>query len=252
VALAVLEGLITAGRLAAFIVPLGGAGAALARGARGRLRRRGRVAAAAAHGPAGAPLGPGAGSALARRRQAGLTLVELLVTTSILMVVIGALLATFESSQRIVPNDVEWSHALQEGNAGLLRMVREIRQAAAIIGTTPNAVDFRVTLGGQDQHVLYQCDVVQAGTPYRECMRVQAAVGAALPLAASGQPVIARLLNGTVADPVFSYTPNAIAPTFISVTVKLPAAGERSSAPGTAHAIVLADGAYLRNQDLGG
>lgn len=169
-----------------------------------------------------------------------------------LAVVTGALLSLLETATRIVPRDVEWSHVVTESRTGLRRLVRELRQADAIHGATPNAVDFEVTIGGRQRRVMYACDVPDSAPAERRCTRVEAAPGAALPGPASGAPVIGRLRNGTLADPVFSYTPDAIAPRHVEVRIRVPSSGERSRSGGPVHDVVLDDGAYLRNQDLVG
>jgi len=192
-----------------------------------------------------------AGAAGARAGQAGYSLVELVVVAALLLTVLGAFLTTLETAQRVVPNDVQWSLAIQQGSTGLQRMERELRRAVGFYATTPNSVDFRVSSGTQDTQVLYSCDVAQPGTAYRQCVRLQAPVGQPLGGVADGEPVVVRLLNGTVSDPVFTFTPNGLTPTFATITLKLAARGEQPGSLGYSHAIVLSDGAYLRNQGLG-
>ena len=65
-----------------------------------------------------------------------------------------------------------------------------------------------VNLLGSPLQVYYECDIPQPGTSYRECVRVQSAVGATLPSLASGAVVVTNLLNGTPASPVFSFAPD--------------------------------------------
>lgn len=124
-------------------------------------------------------------------------------------------------------------------------MLHEIRQAYGILSTTPNSIDFLVATGGVRQQVQYTCDVAQPGTTYRECVRLHGAVGASLPAASTGAPVITNLLDGTPTDPVFGFNPNGFNPTYVTVHLEMPASG--GSAYGLSHVIVVNDGAFLRN-----
>jgi hypothetical protein len=45
-------------------------------------------------------------------------------------------------------------------------MVRRIRQAYAVLSTTPNAIEFDVSLSGVDYHVYYESSSV---SPRRSC-----------------------------------------------------------------------------------
>jgi hypothetical protein len=168
----------------------------------------------------------------------------MLLVLSVLVGVFAALVWPLETSQRVQLRDTEYAFAQQNARTGLDSMARQIRQSYAVLSTTPNAIEIRVDLGGVDEHVLYECDVVQTGTSYRECVRVQAAAGSALPALSTGTVVIPNLLNGTLADPVFTYSPNNVYPSYVTATVKVPASGGTNS-PYT-HSIVLSLGVLLR------
>jgi hypothetical protein len=81
---------------------------------------------------------------------------------------------------------------------------------------------------------------------------VQTAVGGTLPALSTGAPVVIRLKNGTLANPVFSFTPDAIAPRYVDARVELPASGEQSGTTALTHTVVLNSGTYLRNLDVAG
>jgi type II secretory pathway pseudopilin PulG len=183
------------------------------------------------------------------RRQAGFTVVELLVTLVVLIVVCAVLVVPMATSQSVQSRDAEYAYAQQNARAGLDSMVRQIRQAYAVLSTTPNAIEFNVSLGGVDYHVYYECDVAQPGTSYRECVRLQARAGVALPALSTGTVAVSNLTNGTLTDPVFAFTPNAVSPTYVTATVKVPASGGTNG--GLTHSIVLNDGVLLRNQTVG-
>ncbi|GAC1438152.1 MAG: hypothetical protein NVSMB51_13540 [Solirubrobacteraceae bacterium] len=184
------------------------------------------------------------------RDEGGFMLIELLVVTAVLIVVVGATLALLDTGTRAENRDQEYAAEVAAAQVGLARMTREIRQASSVTSANPNSIDFFVTLGGQALHVFYECDFPNVGTAYNECLRTSVAAGGSLPAPSTGAPVIPRILNGTVADPVFSYAPNSISPTYADVKLKLPAAGELKSG-GLSHSTVLDSGGYLRNLDVG-
>lgn len=182
-------------------------------------------------------------------QQAGFTLVEMLVAIVLLIIVCSALLDALVSSQRVQSRDAEYAFAQQNARTGLDSMVRQIRQAYAVLSTTPNAIEFNVSLNGVNYHVYYECDVAQPNTSYRECMRLQAPAGVVLPALSTGAVAVTNLTNGTPADPVFAFTPDAFSPTYVTATVKVPASGGTNG--GLTHSIVLSDGVLLRNQSVG-
>jgi prepilin-type N-terminal cleavage/methylation domain-containing protein len=179
--------------------------------------------------------------------QHGFTLIEGLVASAIMLVILGATLAALQPSTKAENRDRQWALAVQDGQTGLARMMHEIRQAYSVLDTSPSSIDFLATLGGQQVRVLYACNVPQPGTSYNECVRLQTSVGGTLPALSTGAPIILRLQNATLGDPVFTYTPDGIRPQYIDAKVDLPASGELSGSSAYTHRIVLTSGAYLRN-----
>ena len=197
------------------------------------------------------------------RDERGLTLVEMLVTVLVMGLVMTAILGMLDTSARIVPKDTERAVAIGEAQSGLNRIVRELRQAYRILGSTSSSVQMRVNVLREDDAtsgpeyanltVEYSC----GGDPGR-CVRREAPAGAGLP--ATGTVVIDRVLNGGVAIPparaVFDFdqspdrsvgvTAASVRPTYVTVRVEVPAAGERG-AGGYGNSVVLEDGLYVRN-----
>ena len=122
-------------------------------------------------------------------------------------------------------------------------MTRELREANKV--WTPGKTQIYVNIG-DEKHVLYDCDAVHPDDPgQRRCLRWEAAIGAELPLDDPGEVVVERRVPGDV----FTYAPNLVNPTYVKVRVLVPQSGER--ADGYRANLVLDDGIYLRNTDVG-
>jgi type II secretory pathway pseudopilin PulG len=186
-----------------------------------------------------------------RESESGFTIIELVLVAALLPLVLLAILAPLDKASSLTPQDVEYTKAAQDASVGLQSMFRQIRQAYNIVATTPNSITFNVVLNGGDQQVMYGCDQTsRTNSSYRSCLRVSVATGGSLPAISTGQLVVDRLLNGTSTDPVFSYTPSAITPTYVEAQVKVPARGQLSN--GLTHTITFDDGTLLRNEAIGG
>ena len=183
-----------------------------------------------------------------RRDEAGFTLIELLVAIALLVVVLGLVLSPMTTAANLEQSESNYNLAQQAASTGVESMVAQIRQATAISSSGPNSVLMNVTLAGSQLQVFYECDIAQAGTPYRECMRVSAPVGSALPPVAQGAIVVNNLQNGTITNPVFSWGPDPNAPYYMTATVVVPASDGK--AVGMKHPIVFSDGALMRNLNV--
>lgn len=187
------------------------------------------------------------------RRDDGVSLTEVLVVCSVLVIVLLGILQTLDTAATAVPRDVERTHAIAEGRVGVARMVRELRGAETVRGTTPNSVDFETAVDGALRRIRFACEVPDAAVDgLRRCTRVHADDGAPLPAPADGETLVSRVRNGTAEDPVFAGTPDGIAPRYLRVRVLVPSTGERTGRDRPGHDVLFEDGAYLRNRDLGG
>jgi prepilin-type N-terminal cleavage/methylation domain-containing protein len=202
-----------------------------------------------------AALGAGADALSMRlRAQDGFTLPEVMFALAILPFVLVALLKALDTGAQLGPRSVQYASAVHDAGSGVSRAIRDVRQAYRIVGTTPNAITFLAVINGTDTQVNISCDVASpagapSGTGYRRCVRTTAATGAVLPSPVTGTVLVDRVINGTLADPVFDYTPTAIAPTFVGMTVRVPSQGEGKA--GFTHPITIDNGTLLRNNVLG-
>lgn len=177
------------------------------------------------------------------RSERGLALAELLVSMLTLSVVLFALMSLLDTTAQTAPRDSERANSIREGQAGMYVMTRELRQATKV--WTPGTRQIYINLG-DDRHVYYDCDVVHPDdASFRQCLRWDAPIGTELPLDDPGQVVVERRLPGDV----FSYKPSLVNPTFVKVSLKVPQNGGRSE--GYDADLVLEDGVYLRNTDVG-
>jgi hypothetical protein len=168
---------------------------------------------------------------------------ELLVGMLTLVIVMGALMGLLDAIVQSAPRDEERANSIREGQAGMHIMTRELRQANKV--WTPGRAQIYVNIG-DDKHVLYDCDVVHPdNAAQRRCVRWEAPIGQELPLDQPGGVVVERRMPGDV----FTYQPNLVSPTFVKVRLLVPQSGE--SKGGYKANLVLEDGIYLRNTDVG-
>lgn len=184
----------------------------------------------------------------AGRANDGYTLIEVLIVAALGVGVLAATITPIVSTQRSEVQAAGWQDQLQLGGSQEARMMHEIRQAYAVIGTGPNYIDFLIWASGTQEQVYYECDVAQTGTSYHKCVRLQTTVGGTLPAISTGTPIVTNVVNGTPADPVFGYSPDGFNPTYVTVHLAFPSSN--GSALGLSHSIVVNDGAYLRNPAL--
>lgn len=162
----------------------------------------------------------------------GFTLIEVLVSITLLLVVGGTVLTMLEIGVRTEPKITQRSQRIADGRVALERMTRELRQTYSVRTTGSTEIDVLTYLRSNsasalERRVLYQCGDGQ-------CLRSEAAPNEAF--AGSGT----LFLDGVENPDVFSYSPNTISPEFIKVKLVL-------SIPGQGATITLSDGVNLRN-----
>lgn len=180
-------------------------------------------------------------------RDAGFTLVELLMTMTLTLVVASGALGLLEAARPASDAEFMRQVAIGEGRAGLERMVREIRGADSVNSTSGTLIDFNGQTASGSRRIVYECGVSSTVAGLRQCTRYEGPVGGT---ATGAQTVIDRLVNATTSQPVFSYLPDRIRPTEVKVAVVLPSRAE--SPVGYNHRVSLYDTAFLRNVDLTG
>lgn len=179
----------------------------------------------------------------AGRREEGFTLVELLVSTVMGVVVMGAVASLMISAMRAQPAITGAADNISEARWALERLTREIRNGVVVDQAEPSKVSFQgyvrhSTCGGTTTlpstsaptkcEITYECSTTA-------CMRSESAPGTY-----TGTP--RTIFSGIDSSQVFTYVPST-APTFVKITLRLPN-------PRGTGSLTVSDGASLRNATL--
>jgi Tfp pilus assembly protein PilW len=178
------------------------------------------------------------------RDERGLSLVELLMSSLVLVIVLGVGLAFVPLAVRNEPRISDRAAQIQQGRVLMERLSRELRQGYVVQSATPSQLVFvtyarRTACGSFGEpastdpaircRVTYSCS---GGT----CTRTEADTDGS----PSGSPAL--LVEGLSGSDVFSYLPSATDVQFVSIKLVFPASA-------TDDAVTLQDGAGLRNVD---
>ena len=187
------------------------------------------------------PSGPAAGRRTVGSpdRQAGFTMVELLVAMSLGILLIGGAVMVFTSASKSEPNTSMRSTQIRDGRVALDRMTRELRQATRVVTHSPTylAVDTYVNTncnGGSASEatlcrVIYQCG---EGT----CTRTLRATNN------SGSAPSTIVVSGLSDDNVFQVPVGSSSPSYVGITLTF---AKRDGG----ESVTLSDGVALRNLD---
>lgn len=185
-------------------------------------------------------------AALAQDREAGLTLVELLVAAAMGVVLIGVAGSLLLAPLRQQPKLEAKSADIQTARWVLERMTREIRNGISVDAATPSSVSFeayvrQATCGGSEtlaaEAPSIKCELTYSCAA-EVCTRTEAEPGA---FTGTTTTIFTGLSNS---GSVFSYLPEkSTEPTYIKLTLALP----NQSGSG---ALTASDGASLRNATL--
>lgn len=134
----------------------------------------------------GRSVADGRRSRRAIERQAGFTLVELLVAISIFLLVVGATEAILVSTTWTQTRDQAYAEEIASTQAGLARLVHDLRGATSLQVVGPDLLEFQLTQAGTTYNVMYDCSASDAlGAPYTRCARTQAVAPSPAPVAGS-------------------------------------------------------------------
>lgn len=178
--------------------------------------------------------------------QAGFTLIEMLVASAMGVVLMGAVVTLIVGALHSQPAISQTAADVQTVRFVTERLTRELREGVVVDEATGSSVSFQTyvrhsTCGGAgmlpSSSPSIKCEVTYTCSG-SSCTRIEAE-----PNVYTGTPVtIFTGLNNS--SSVFTYSPNATTPTYVGVTITIPA--ENGSA-----ATTVTDGASLRNATLG-
>ena len=193
-----------------------------------------------------------------RSREAGLTLVELLIAATMSAILVGAATAMLISAVKNQPALSKKSQNVTTARWQLERVVREIRNGVEVVGEpTTNQVSFlaRVRLaecGGapsaSGSEAAITCPVTYPCAE-RRCVRLQATedgtpVGAETDaLTGIEDPAVFCFVPSTETDPSRCGAPATPSPSYVGVTLRVP----NPNGPGK---LTISDGATLRTAAL--
>jgi type II secretory pathway pseudopilin PulG len=178
-------------------------------------------------------------------REEGFTLVELLVASSMGVVVMGAVVLLVIGAVRGQPKITEQAEAVRTARWALERLTREIRNGSTVTKALPSEVSFqtyvrRATCGGTATPAsatpAIKCQVTYACTT-TACSRREAAPGVV-----GGTPK--QIFSGIESSQVFTYAPAAPPITYVKITLRLPG-------PSGGDPLTVSSGASLRIATLG-
>ncbi|TMK82609.1 MAG: hypothetical protein E6G46_05745 [Actinobacteria bacterium] len=134
-------------------------------------------------------------------REEGFTLLELVVVTTLLMIVMTAILTSFEVVQKASVRESSRSEEMDTVRLAMEQMTKEIRQATDVrVGSSASFLDIDTYLNGVATHISYT------------------ATGTTLKRTANG--VTLTLLDRLSTTSLFSYDPSVTDPSVITVTIQ--------------------------------
>jgi type II secretory pathway pseudopilin PulG len=178
------------------------------------------------------------------RADGGYTLVELLVASTMGVVVMGAVAMLVISAVRDQPKISKQAQNITTARWVLERMTRELRGGISLKEPTPSKVSFEAyvrhtTCGGSVQLASTASPKVCLVT--FECSSTACYRREGASIAAPGTP--RRIFSGINSNQVFEAVP-AAKPTYVKITLRLPN-------PSGTGALTISNGASLRNATLG-
>jgi type II secretory pathway pseudopilin PulG len=183
--------------------------------------------------------------------EGGFTMTELLVSTVLGLMVVGAGVAVFTSGIRNQPRIDERAAQIQQARVMTDRVTRELRQGSNASSTGPSQLMIltyvphtpcgSTAVGPATRcRVFYNCSTAASSS---SCTRVECPPEMLAP--GSGCGATATVASGLMSNQVFGFSPRTPGQAYVGVTLALPADHGDD-------AITIQDGVALRNPPLGG
>ena len=173
-----------------------------------------------------------------------MTLVEMLVAVSIMLVVLGGAGAVIVIAAQNSPRVAERSADIRAGMILQERIGREVRQGYRILNATASSMDLytfrRVAVCGTETPIAASEPAIPCRVSY-SCSTAGVCMRSETDPAGSVTPQVEQVATGLLSNLVFTYSPSATAPEYI--TMRLSYRGEEGD-----DNVTLEDGFELRNR----
>jgi hypothetical protein len=191
------------------------------------------------------PGSPSAGLRSVARSDRGVTLVELLMATGLMLVILGSAVTVLTSVMNSGPKISRRDYNVQKARIALNQMTREVRQGRAVEVATSSTLSLRTYTR---RLVCGQSATLASGSPATECrVTYSCSAGTCTRIEAqpngSGAGSAVKVIQGLSSNSVFSYSPNTTSATYVRANLVLPN-------PSGSGSLTIGDGATLRNATL--
>lgn len=169
----------------------------------------------------------------------GFTLVEMLVATTLSLVIVGAAVQVFTASLRSQPRENSRASKIQGARTAIDRITRELRQGSSVPVATSSQLSMityvnSASCAGAASTTSIQCRVTYA------CSGGACTRSVANPDGTGGGSAKA-VVSGLSGPAIFTYSPSSANPTYVGVHMVFPAESGDD-------AVTLDDGVALRNR----
>ncbi len=175
-----------------------------------------------------------------RSDQSGFTLVELMVTMSVMIIVMIASLGILDIAVRSEPEIADRNRQVQAAQTELERLTREIRVSYEVVAASPQSLTVltyvnRATCDGGTPDTTIRCRVTY-NCASGSCTRTISETDGSSPTSPT------TVVSGLSSDSIFTYTPDSVDPVTVDITLNYPA-----GQGGAEDAITVSAGVVMRN-----
>jgi type II secretory pathway pseudopilin PulG len=181
-----------------------------------------------------------------QRGEGGFTLVELLVASTMGVVVMGAVASLVISAVREQPKISKESQNISSARWMLARLTHELRNGIAVKEGTASRISFEgyvrhKTCGGSGV-LASNTSAIKCRITY-ECSTTACSRKETIPATTTG--IATPVFSGLASNQIFTYVPSVANATYVKATLRLPDPTDAGSP------LVISSGASLRNATLG-
>lgn len=184
--------------------------------------------------------------AQAMRSERGLTLIEMLVAASMALIVLAGAGTVIVIAAKNTPRVAERSADIQAGMVFQERVGREVRQGYRILNATASSMELytyrRVATCGSSTPIAATAPAIACRVTY-SCNTSGTCTRAETDPAGTLTPTVQTVVTGLASNNVFTYSPSATAPEYITMNLSF-----KKGASTSEDTVTLQDGFELRNR----